>query len=76
MKKKLTIAQKINEKTPKAIKKLQLRATFIGGTLSLASTIFAASPQIHLPYWVPLILTFATGVNHLYLQTFTAQDNE
>jgi hypothetical protein len=76
MKKKLTIAQKMSEKTPKAIKKLQLRATFIGGTLSLASTILAASPQVPLPYWVPMLLAFATGVNHLYLQTFTAQDNE
>jgi hypothetical protein len=76
MKKKLTIAEKLNEPTPKAIKKLQKNARFIGGILTIASGLLASTPQIQVSFWVPLGIAFATAVNELYLQTFTAEDNE
>jgi len=75
MKNKLTIAEKLNEPTPKAIKKLQKNARFIGGILTIASGLLASTPQLQVSFWLPLCIAFATAVNELYLQTFTEEDN-
>jgi len=66
--------ERLTQKTPKLVKKLQRLAFSIGSLGTIITSLTSVYDVLVVPNWIIYSIATATVINHLILQLFTEND--